>query len=117
MNQKKSYTSGDTKGGKANECMPSLPQGKGAGKAMWDGSFFPGITIDTSTAMFTGTYTTSCSLQLMSKTLAHNITIDSSIVDTRYSGYTQIHNWLIPAYSARKQRIKVQLEFFLKGTA
>lgn len=36
--------------------MPSLGQGKGAGKAMCDGSFSPGITTDTSTAIFTGTY-------------------------------------------------------------
>ena len=63
MSQKKtSYSSRDARGGEANECMPSLPQGKGAGKAMCDGRFFPGITIDTSTAMFTGTYTTSYSL-------------------------------------------------------
>lgn len=36
--------------------MPSLEQGKGAGKAMCDGNFSPGITTDTSTAIFTGTY-------------------------------------------------------------
>lgn len=36
--------------------MPSLRHGKGAGKAMCDGNFSPGITTDTSTAIFAGTY-------------------------------------------------------------
>lgn len=35
--------------------MPSLRQGNGAGKAMCDGNFSPGITTDTSTVVLTGT--------------------------------------------------------------